>query len=329
MDFLKAAAWPWLAEPIARLRAAGAADRLPHSLLILAAPGLGAAELAAWAGAFALCEAEAAARPCGECGSCALLRADAHPDWHAVRVEEDAQQIKVDQVRALIESLAQKSYRGGYKVGLIEGAEALNANGANAFLKTLEEPTARTLLMLTAARSHRLPPTVASRCLKLALRPPERETALAWLRSQSGEADGWEAPLALSGGAPLRAIELRRAGVAELDAEMRRGLADLVAGRLDLTVLAERWVRADPAPRVAWLENWVTTRILAGVAGPNDSKTAESVRLPAGARGPKITAMYALLDAIRDFRRLATTGVNPQLALEALLLRVRSLSSGT
>ena len=53
-----------------------------------------------------------------------------------VRLEEDAQQIKVDQVRELIESLSLKSYRGGYKVGIIEGAEALNANGANAFLKT-------------------------------------------------------------------------------------------------------------------------------------------------------------------------------------------------
>ncbi len=324
MDFVKAAVLPWLAEPIERLRAAGAADRLPHSLLILGAPGLGAAELAAWAGAFALCEARPAARPCGECAACALLRADAHPDWHVVRLEEDAQQIKVGQVRELIESLTQKSYRGGYKVGLIEGAEVLNVNGANAFLKTLEEPTARTLLMLTAARSHRLPPTVASRCLKLALRPPEREAALAWLRSQSGEPDGWEAPLALAGGAPLRAIELRRAGVAELDADMRRDVAALAAGTIDLTLLAERWVRADPAPRVAWLENWVTTRILAGVGGAADAKTAESVRLPGGARGLKITSMYALLDAVRDFRRLATTGVNPQLALEALLLRFRS-----
>ena len=328
MDTLKAATLPWLAGPIERLRDAGAADRLPHSLLILAAPGLGAAELAAWAGGYVLCEAaDRAARPCGACAACALLGADSHPDWHAVRVEPEAQQIKVDQVRDLIERLVQKSYRGGYKVGLIEGAEALNVNGANAFLKTLEEPTARTLLMLTAARSHRLPATVASRCLKLALRAPERESALAWLRASSGEPDGWEVPLALAGGAPLRAVELRRTGVGELDAEMRRALADLAAGTLDLTLLAERWVRSDPAPRVAWLENWVTTRIFAGIGGDGESQTAEPVRLPAGARGPKITSMYALLDAVRDCRRLATTGVSPQLALEALLLRVRSLSS--
>ena len=46
----------------------------------------------------------------------------------------------MDQVRDLIGALALKSYRGGYKVGVIEGAECLNTNGANAFLKTLEEP---------------------------------------------------------------------------------------------------------------------------------------------------------------------------------------------
>jgi len=67
-----------------------------------------------------------------------LLRSDSHPDAHVVRLEEDAQQIKIDQVRQLIDSLKLKSYRGGHKVGVIEGAEALNTNGAMPFLKTLE-----------------------------------------------------------------------------------------------------------------------------------------------------------------------------------------------
>ena len=326
MDFLRADALPWLADPIASIRRAAAAGRLPHSLLILAAPGLGSAEFAAWASAFALCE-RGPARPCGECTACALLRADAHPDFHVVRIEEDARQIKVERVRELIEALAQKSYRGGYKVGLIEGAEALNASGANAFLKTLEEPTAETMLVLTAARSHRLPPTVASRCLKLALRAPERNSALAWLTRQGAGDDGWDTALALAGGAPLRALELRRGGIAELDADMRASLAKLAAGAVDLTVLAERWVQNDPLSRAAWLENWVTTRILAVLGGTGESQTAEPVRLPAAARGAKIASLYALLDALREFKRLAATGVNQQLAIEALLLGFRSLSS--
>jgi DNA polymerase III, delta subunit len=138
MDFLSADSLPWLVDSQQRLRSAYRAGRLPHSLLLISAPGLGAEALANWAAALALCES-AGTRPCDACASCRLLRADTHPDMHVVRLDEDAQQIKIDQVRELIESLTLKSYRGGYKVGIIEGAEALNANGANAFLKTLED----------------------------------------------------------------------------------------------------------------------------------------------------------------------------------------------
>ena len=212
MDFLSADSLPWLKDAQQRMRAALQAGRLPHSLLLLSAPGLGAEQLANWITALALCESPGE-RPCGACAACRLLRSDSHPDVHAVRLEEDAQQIKIDQVRELIDSLALKSYRGGYKIGVIEGAEALNANGANAFLKTLEEPAARTLLILIARPNHRLPATVASRCLRLNLRPPSTAAALEWLTAKSAAAQPWSAALALAGGAPLLAMQLDAAGV--------------------------------------------------------------------------------------------------------------------
>ena len=142
MDFLSADSLPWLSEAQQSVRAAVSARRLPHSLLLTSVPGLGAVQLANWITALTLCESSAA-RPCGACASCQLLRADSHPDSYVVRIEEDAQQIKVDQIRALIDSLSLSSYRGGYKVAIIEGAEALNANGANAFLKHWRSPRAR------------------------------------------------------------------------------------------------------------------------------------------------------------------------------------------
>ena len=127
MDFLSADSLPWLHSTQQRLRAAVAAQRLPHSLLLLSPVGLGGEQLANWITALTLCESPEP-RPCGVCRSCLLLRSDSHPDSYIVRLEEDARQIKVEQVRGLIESLALKSYRGGYKVAVIEGAEMLNAN---------------------------------------------------------------------------------------------------------------------------------------------------------------------------------------------------------
>jgi DNA polymerase III subunit delta' len=323
MDFLSADSLPWLEEPQQRMRAAFAAGRVPHSVLLLSVPGLGAERFANWITALALCES-AAERPCGVCASCKLLLSDSHPDSHIVRLEEDAQQIKVDQVRELIEALAFKSYRGGYKVGVIESAEALNANGANAFLKTLEEPSANTMLIMIARPNHRLPATIASRCMRVSLRPPSAEIAVEWLRSKSTASHDWRAALSLAGGAPGLALELDAEGLAALDADMRQSVAELADGSVDITLLADRWARSNPGVRITWLENWITQRVHAALGKGASHQTAEPVRLPAALLKPKIRALFELLDAARDVRRLASTGMNQQLALEALLVGGRT-----
>ncbi len=313
MDFLSADSLPWLHGAQQRMRDALSGRRLSHSLLLLSVPGLGAEHLANWIGAMALCESDAA-RPCGACASCVLLRADSHPDWHVVRVEEDAQQIKVEQIRELIESLALSSYRGGYKVGIIEGAEALNANGANAFLKTLEEPTDKTLLIMIARPSHRLPATIASRCLRLHLRPPAEPEAVNWLETRLPGARHWEAALALAGGAPLLALELEKAGLAAIEEEMQETLRQLSLGSIDVTLLADRWVSSDPILRLTWLENWITRRVHAHSGAVTTLQSAEPVRLPAALLKPKIknsiraAGRRPRVEASRIDRAESTTG---------------------
>lgn len=323
MDFLSADSLSWLKDAQQQLRAALSTGRLPHSLLLLSVPGLGAEQLADWITALALCESRGT-RPCDACASCRLLRSDTHPDAHVVRVQDDAQQIKVDQVRELIESLATKSYRGGYKVGVIEGAESLNSNGANAFLKTLEEPSADTVLIMIARPNHRLPATIASRCLRLKLTPPSPDEAIAWLKASSSGSKNWHAALALAGGAPLLAVQLNAEGIAAIDADMRQCIAALAEGSVDVTLLAEQWGRSNPGIRIIWLENWITQRVRASIETVPSPQTAEPVRLPGALLKPKIRALFELLDAAREVRRLASTGMNQQLALEALLVGGRA-----
>ena len=323
VDVLGADSLPWLGQSQQRLRDSLLAQRLPHSSLVLSAPGLGAEWLANWLAALALCD-QRLGDPCGICPSCSLLRSDSHPDYHRVRLEEDAKQIKVDQVRDLIASLALKSYRGGYKVGIIEGAETLNANGANAFLKTLEEPSADTLLVLIARPTHRLPATIASRCLRVKLRPPPKETAVAWLRTHGSPDQNWDAALALGGGAPLLALELNNSGLNDLESQMQDNMRALAAGSVDVTLVAEHWAKSNLGLRLMWLENWITRCVHAYLGEVNSNQSAERVRLPAALLKPKIRALFELLDVARDLRRLASTGMNQQLALEALLLGGRS-----
>jgi DNA polymerase III subunit delta' len=319
MDFLRAQQLFWLDSAMARIRQAAGAGRMPHSLLLLSQPGLGVEFLAHWIMAFVLCD-DTKKRPCGTCASCVLLKADNHPDALIVRVEEDAKQIKVEQVRTLIDALMLKSYRGGYKAGLIEGAELLNANGANAFLKTLEEPTQNTVLILTANPNHRLPATVSSRCLRISLRAPAAREAGEWLKRQVAADREWEAALELAGGAPLLACEFDSAGLIQIDQGMRAALTQLSAGEVDVTLLAEQWVRSHLQLRILWLENWITARVRLCLGVRDSSPGDAPARLPATQVRAKIRQLYALLDSARQFRRLSQTGMNQQLALETLLL---------
>ena len=323
MDYLSADSLPWVREIQQRLRAARTARRLPPALLLISPVGLGAEQLASWITALALCESQSGA-PCGVCPSCVLLRADNHPDFYPVRLLEDAQQIKVDQIRELIEALSLSSYRGGFKVAVVEGAEALNANGANAFLKTLEEPAGDTVLILIAKPSHRLPATVASRCQRVSLRAPPRTEALAWLKARAPEVTSWDAALELAGGAPLLALNLSQEDIARLDREMRETLKRLAADSVDITSLADAWAKSDWQHKLLWLENWITRCVQADLLSDGSLQSAEHVRLPAALLKAKIRALFELLDSSRELRRLASTGLNQQLALESLLLGGRA-----
>ena len=321
MDFQKIETLDWLTGSRQQIQQLLSDERLPHAFLILSKPGLGADLLADWIAAASLCDSKSS-RPCGACPSCTLLRSETHPDLHRVEREDGALQVKIDQVRALIDALTFTSYRGGYKVGILSNAETLNASSANAFLKTLEEPPANTLLMLIATPNHRLPATIASRCQRLVLRTPAPAAARAWLQRQGLAEAGREVVLQLSHGAPLRALELEPVGTQDLADDMRQSVSQLDARAVDVSLVAERWLRGDFPLRLVWLENWITDRIRVLAAGDAASiKTVDTVVLPRSLLKAKIRGLFELLDDSRELKRLTGTSINLQLALESLLLK--------
>jgi len=311
----------WLSEQTAVLAAAHAQGRMPHALLIHEAPGTGGDWLAAFAAALVLCEGRDAA-PCGECALCRRLAALAHPDVTWVRPQEDSRQIRIEQVRELCADLALTSHGGGYKVGILTPADALNRFAANALLKTLEEPPARTLLILVASEPSRLPPTVLSRCQRLQIRAPSRAESVAWLTAARGTAD-WDAALDTLGEAPMQIAQLDPAELAAVGAEVRSTLAALAAGRTDPVAAAERWARAQLPLRLLCFENWLTERI-------RDGERAGAL-LPELRAGPylseagaflNIRELFGLVDEVRDLRATLDVPLNRGLALEALFRRL-------
>jgi DNA polymerase-3 subunit delta' len=320
VGFEVAARAPWLAGARERVARAVAAARLPHALLLQGQPGLGKAALADWIARLALCEAPAAG-PCGACGSCRLHAAGTHPDLHRVGVGEDRKQIAVDDIRGLIAALVLRSHRGRRKVAIVDPADALNPSGANALLKTLEEPTPGALLVLTVARPERLPATIASRCQRLKIAAPEPAVALAWLAAQDAATD-WAGPLALAGGAPLAALALAAAGGQELDREMAELPGLLARPDADVVGLAERCQQRLPAERLRWIENWVTDRIRRGLTMPGTDHSPGNAGLPAAARTRHIQGLYDILDEARAAQAALKGSANVTLLFERLLLKL-------
>jgi DNA polymerase III subunit delta' len=315
------AAPSWLAAQTAALGAAHESGRMPHALLIHEAPGTGGEWLATWAAALVLCE-RGQATPCGECAACRRVAALSHPDVTRLRPQEDSRQIRIEQVRELSAELALTSHAGGYKVGIISPADALNRFAANALLKTLEEPPPRTLLILVATEPSRLPPTVLSRCQRLRIRAPERAESVAWLTVRQGKAD-WDAALDTLGEAPMQVVASDPAELAAVGADTRSTLDALAGGRTDPVAAAERWARSQLPLRLLCFENWLTERIRRGERG--GALLAELRAAPylseAGAF-LNIRELFGLIDEVRDLRATLDVPLNRGMALEALFRRI-------
>lgn len=103
-----------------------------------------------------LCQQPQGLDACGGCKACMLLKAGSHPDNFVLEPEEADKPIKVDQVRELVAFVVQTAQLGGRKVVLIEPVEAMNVNASNALLKSLEEPSGDTVLLLVTHQPSRL-----------------------------------------------------------------------------------------------------------------------------------------------------------------------------
>lgn len=161
-----------------------------------------------------------------------------HPDVHLI--QPDQQFIRVAAIRDMIHtiSLASRTWR----IFVLRPADTLHPAAANALLKTLEEPTPNTLLILLSALPHRLPATIRSRCQILAFQPATTTQAKTWLQQQQAEID-WEPLLALSGQAPLAALAALESDRAERIQALVESLTALSTGHTQPMQLVSLWAK--------------------------------------------------------------------------------------
>jgi len=318
MDSGTMAELPWLDAQVGQLRRARLAGRFAPALLIHDQRGAGGLWLAHRAAQLLLCRGESP--PCGRCRDCRLFLAAQHPDFIGVGPIEDSRVIRVEQIRELGEQLSLTAHGGGATVAVIAPADALNANAANALLKTLEEPRAGVSLVLVASVPSRLPATVLSRCQRIEVQAPTRAQSLRWLEQQRGQAP-WNAVLDVIGNAPLEAMALDPAEFGRLASETFAALTGIATGRRELTGLAERWARAEDFElRLACIETWLTACIDRAAGAPGQSPELRTgAHLPESSWDMNIAALLRLLQGAYELRSLRLTSINRSVALEQLL----------
>lgn len=261
---------PWHADAWARLQARRERDALPHALLLAGPVGLGKRDFLATFVKGMLCQRPVDGVACGTCRPCVLVDAGTHPDVIALSfgLRKDGvtrSEIVVDQIRDLSQRLAMASQFGGWQIASIDPADAMNAAAANALLKTLEEPTPATLLILVADEPARLPATIRSRCQRIDFLVPSRDASLAWLRAE-GVPDP-AAALDAAGGNPGLARAWATDGALKQRGEVRNDLKALAAGRGDAMEVIKRWQASDPQRYLWFAAQAVTDELRARAAG--------------------------------------------------------------
>ena len=302
-----------------------------HAYLLHGPAGIGKRALAERLMARLLCKSPVGLEACGSCKSCSLLAAGSHPDNYILEPEEADKAIKVDQVRDLVSFVVQTAQLGGRKVVLVEPVESMNINAANALLKSLEEPSGDTVLLLVSHQSSRLLPTIRSRCVQQSCPLPSEAMSLEWLAKALPECSAEERVqlLTLAAGSPLAAVKLQTQGVREQRAAVVEGVKKLLKRELSASQLTESWKAIPLLLLFDWFCDWSSLLLRYQLTEDENGLGLEDMRkvlqyLAQKAPQDKVLTIQDWILAQRQ-KVLSKANLNRDLLVEALLVQWASL----
>jgi DNA polymerase-3 subunit delta' len=292
--------YPWQTTQWQRLVAAQQQHKLPHALLLTGIPGLGKQQFAQALARLILCQTTQQEL---------LFDSHNHPDYYYLQPEAESKNLKIDAIRSLIADLQQTPQQGTYKV-VILSADQLNTAAANCLLKTLEEPTRDTIIILMSAEPERLLATVRSRCQAIDFAPSWSAETQSWLKAHAVETPKqW---LDLSEGAPLRALQYAQDET--LRAQYNEFLATLTIfwQQGDLFSTAAKWQKLDSLQCVTWLWQCYLNLLRLRIMNREGQYTQQQL----------LNIINIIQTRLKLLRQHAT--LNTQLQLESLLIEIEA-----
>ncbi|MDD5268890.1 MAG: DNA polymerase III subunit delta' [Methylococcales bacterium] len=308
-------------------------NRVPQALLITGNKGLGKQRLADQFAFSLLCTGpQASGLNCGHCDSCLLLNAGTHPDFLQIQPEEPGKAITIGQIRSLLTRLTLKPQFESYRVVIVKPADLMNNASANAFLKCLEEPAERTVILLITDKPARLTATIVSRCQKLAVVKPDKEMFFAWLKQQNQEIlhDNAAALYGLAQGSPLLALEYANEGTLTLRDGCFKAWMDIAKHRRHPVIIAEDWHKLPEQPLIFWITSWVIDTIKCYYPIMADRLYNPDLKEPLQelSQQLELKGLYKLYDLLLVSRQRLNTQINKQTMFEEILIKWFEINMG-
>lgn len=308
-------------------------NHLPHALLLSGENGIGKLDFANRLVKSLLCittHENAAAGSvenikeydaCNHCQACKTYESKANPDYLSIDLLEDKQQIGVDQVRQLSAFLSLSRSFNCYRVVLLNQVERMNLNAANSLLKSLEEPTNNTVIILLTSQFNRLLPTIKSRCQILKLTTPTKSVAQKWMQQHSPELKNPAELLDMAYGKPLAALKIDAEEIQSRE-KFSKDLIGLIKNQESITTIAKAWEKYNSELLLNWQITWVQDFLKQSIQGKTLESTEEkhTLTLLELSKLKSLTQLWQIYHELIKQKRYIHTSVNPLMFVENMLI---------
>ena len=299
-----------------------------HGILFYGKQGCGSQQFAHHFLAWVLCQNKQAQHACGSCASCSWLSSDTHPNFVHISTDEDNKKanakIKIEQIRDLLPFVQQTVE--GWRVIMIEPAEALNIASSNALLKTLEEPGERTLIILLAEHYLKLPATIRSRLQHFALDRIQSEQTEQYIQQKIPDLkpERLQLLLNLANQMPLKVLELHEQAWVDARAVFCQDWLQLVGQKQMPMQFATKWGKQLSFTDFAIMFEYLLSDVVS--VKLQQTQLNLDLDIQSIAAHYSLEQLFEIYDQLHQFKQMTAQNVQTQLLIDQLSMRLMNVS---